>query len=171
MDTQKHINEQHLLDYFSGTLAPAQKQEVESWIQESEENKKMARDIEYIYFATDTLNTIKSVDSTLALGEVKEKINRKGDNKHSFIFWLQRIAAILVIPLLISTLYFATKQDPVEFIEIRTNPGMVAVVNLPDGSIRKSSQEIHGALNWREKLISPYKKISRSDSSSTHHLT
>ena len=133
MDTQKHINEQHLLDYFSGTLAPAQKQEVESWIQESEENKKMARDIEYIYFATDTLNTIKSVDSTLALGEVKEKINRKGDNKHSFIFWLQRIAAILVIPLLISTLYFATKQDPVKFIEIRTNPGMVAAVDLPDG--------------------------------------
>lgn len=59
MDTQKHIDKQLLLDYFSGTLAPAQKQEVESWIQESEENKKMARDIEYIYFATDTLNTIK----------------------------------------------------------------------------------------------------------------
>lgn len=134
MDTQKHIDEQALLDYFSGTLSPVQKQEVEAWIQETEENRKIARDIEYIYFATDTINTIKSIDSTKALKEVKVRFGKKENNKRSFILQLQRIAAILVIPLLISTLYYATKEEPVEFIEIRTNPGMVATVNLPDGS-------------------------------------
>ena len=135
MNAQKHIiDEQLLWNYFSGAITPDQKTVIESWIQESEENKKMAQDIEYIYFATDTLNIIKSVDSTSALKEVKEKINRKRDYKHSFIFQLQRIAAILIIPLLISTIYLATKKDPVEFIEIRTNPGMVATVDLPDGS-------------------------------------
>ena len=134
MDTQKHIDEQALLDYFSGTLSPVQKQEVEAWIQETEENRKIARDIEYIYFATDTINTIKSIDSTKALKEVKVRFSKKENNKRSFILQLQRIAAILVIPLLISTLYYATKEEPVEFIEIRTNPGMVATVNPPDGS-------------------------------------
>lgn len=134
MDTQKHIDEQALLDYFSGILSPVQKQEVEAWIQETEENRKIARDIEYIYFATDTINTIKSIDSTKALKEVKVRFSKKENSKRSFILQLQRIAAILVIPLLISTLYYATKEEPVEFIEIRTNPGMVATVNLPDGS-------------------------------------
>ena len=134
MDTQKHIDEQALLDYFSGILSPVQKQEVEAWIQETEENRKIARDIEYIYFATDTINTIKSIDSTKALKEVKVRFSKKENNKRSFILQLQRIAAIFVIPLLISTLYYATKEEPVEFIEIRTNPGMVATVNLPDGS-------------------------------------
>lgn len=134
MDTQKHIDEQALLDYFSGTLSPVQKQEVEAWIQETEENRKIARDIEYIYFATDTINTIKSIDSTKALKEVKVRFSKKENSKRSFILQLQRIAAIFVIPLLISTLYYATKEEPVEFIEIRTNPGMVATVNLPDGS-------------------------------------
>ena len=91
MDAQKHIiDEQLLWNYFSGAITPDQKTVIESWIQESEENKKMAQDIEYIYFATDTLNIIKSVDSTSALKEVKEKINRKRDYKHSFIFQLQR---------------------------------------------------------------------------------
>ena len=134
MDIQKHIDEQLLLDYFSGALTHTRRQEVEAWIQESEENKKMARDIEYIYFATDTINTIKSVDTVRALGEVKEKINQKRNRKHSFLFRMQRIAAVLVIPLLLSTIYLATKKEPVEFIEIRTNPGMVAAVTLPDGS-------------------------------------
>lgn len=134
MDIQKHIDEQLLLDYFSGALTHTRRQEVEAWIQESEENKKMARDIEYIYFATDTINTIKSVDTVRALGEVKEKINQKRNRKHSFLFWMQRIAAVLVIPLLLSTIYLATKKEPVEFIEIRTNPGMVAAITLPDGS-------------------------------------
>ena len=134
MDTQKHIDEQALLDYFSGILSPVQKQEVEAWIQETEENRKIARDIEYIYFATDTNNTIKSIDSTKALKEVKVRFSKKENSKRSFILQLQRIAAIFVIPLLISTLYYATKEEPVEFIEIRTNPGMVATVNLPDGS-------------------------------------
>lgn len=68
MDAQKHIiDEQLLWNYFSGVVTPDQKTVIESWIQESEENKKMAQDIEYIYFATDTLNIIKSVDSTSAL--------------------------------------------------------------------------------------------------------
>lgn len=48
MDTQNHIDEQLLLDYFSGTLSSTQQQEIETWLQASEENRKTARDIRYI---------------------------------------------------------------------------------------------------------------------------
>lgn len=134
MDTQKQIDEQLLLDYYSGALAASQREEVESWIQASAENRKMARDIEYICLAMCTLDTIKSVDVASALKVVKKRIDRKGNKIYVFMTWLQRIAAILLIPLLISTIYLATKEDPAGFVEIRTNPGMVAAVDLPDGS-------------------------------------
>ena len=49
MDTQKNIDEHMLLDYFSGSLSATQKQEVEEWLNQSEENRKIARDIQYIY--------------------------------------------------------------------------------------------------------------------------
>lgn len=132
MNTPKHIDEHILLNYFSSSLPPSQRQEVEEWLHESEENRKIARDIQYIYLASDTLDTIKKVDSTQALNIIKKRIN----NSHNtlYLVWIQRVAAILFLPLLISTTYFATKKEPVEYIEVRTNPGMVAAVNLPDGS-------------------------------------
>lgn len=132
MDTQKHIDEHILLDYFSGTLPSSQRQDVEEWINASEENRKIARDIQYIYLASDTLETIKKVDSAQALEKVKSRIVKT--RKVSYQVWIQRVAAILLLPLLISTTYLALKEEPVEYIEFRTNPGMVAKVNLPDGS-------------------------------------
>lgn len=48
--------------------------------------------------------------------------------------WGQRIAACLALPLLATTLYLILKNSPVEYVEIRTNPGMVAEANLPDGT-------------------------------------
>ena len=63
-----------LLDYFSGSLSATQKQEVEEWLNQSEENRKIARDIQYIYLATDTLQTIKGINSDQALVQVKKRI-------------------------------------------------------------------------------------------------
>ena len=129
---QKHIDEHILLSYYSGSLSADQKQEVEQWLLESEENRKLARDVQYIYMATDTLNTIKAVNSTKALEQVKTRLRKP--NKTNYLVWFQKVAAILILPLLISTIYFVTKKEPVEYIEIKTNPGMVATLNLPDGS-------------------------------------
>lgn len=129
---QKHIDENILLRYYADSLSADQKQEVEQWLQESEENRKLARDVQYIYMATDTLNTIKEVNSAEALEQVKKRF-RKPD-KTNYLVWFQKVAAILILPLLLSTIYFVTKKEPVEYIEIKTNPGMVAALNLPDGS-------------------------------------
>lgn len=132
MDTQKHIDEHTLLSYYSGTLSTEQRQEVDLWLQESEENRKIARDVHYIYMATDTLNTIKEVNSEDALIQVKKRFRKS--KKTGYLVWFQRVAAILILPLLISTIYFATEEEPVEYIEVKTNPGMVATLSLPDGS-------------------------------------
>lgn len=129
---QKHIDEHILLSYYSGTLSADQIREVDQWLDESEENRKIARDVHYIYMATDTLNTIKEVNSEDALIQVKKRFRKS--KKTGYLVWFQRVAAILILPLLISTIYFATEEEPIEYIEVKTNPGMVATLDLPDGS-------------------------------------
>ena len=75
MDKHKQINESILLGYFTGTLSIPLQQEVEDWISASEENKKIARDIQSICLATETLTCIRQTDSGTALNKVKSKIH------------------------------------------------------------------------------------------------
>lgn len=133
MDEQKHIDESTLLSYFIGNLTPLQKQEVEEWLAASEENRKMARDVQYICLATETLDTIHRTNAPKALGKVKKRLHTH--RPVSLFTWVQRIAAVMILPLLGTTLYFMLKKEPIEYVEIRTNPGMVATVNLPDGTM------------------------------------
>lgn len=132
MENLQDINESQLLSYFANTLSAEERREVEAWMDASEANKKLARDIYYLYFAADTLGAMRRADAPRALKAVKKRIKK---NHHLSMWnWIQRGAAVLFIPLLISTLYFAMRKAPAEFVEIRTNPGMVATVNLPDGT-------------------------------------
>ena len=87
MNMQKYIDEHILLSYYTGSLSADQKQEVEQWLQESEENRKLARDVQYIYIATDTLNTIKEVNSAEALEQVKKRFRKP--NKTNYLVWFQ----------------------------------------------------------------------------------
>lgn len=70
--------------------------------------------------AADTLNTIKEVNSAEALEQVKKRF-RKPD-KTNYLVWFQKVAAILILPLLLSSIYFVTKKEPVEYIEIKQIP-------------------------------------------------
>ena len=132
MDEQKHINESTLATYFNGRLLLSEQKEVEAWLKQSEENRKIARDVQFICFVTDTLDCIRQIDSQTALKKTKTKINKR--NKISWLIRLQHIAAILAIPLFMSTLYLILKEEPVEYVEVWTNPGMVALINLPNGT-------------------------------------
>lgn len=152
---QKQIDEHILLNYYIGSLSADQKQEVEQWLQESEENRKLARDIQYIYMATDTLTTIKEVNSVEALEQVKRRFRKP--NKTNYLVWFQRVAAILILPLLISTIYFVITKEPIEYIEIKTNPGMVAALNLPDGS--KVWLNSGSYLKYPQKFISDTRTV------------
>lgn len=133
MKDECYINESKLVSYFAGELSPEQRNEVEEWIHLSAENEKTARDIFQLFRAADTLDYMRQVDISAAFTKVKSRIKPR-HKKVSWLTWGQRIAACLVLPLLVSTLYLTLKSEPEEYIEIKTNPGMVAVANLPDGS-------------------------------------
>ena len=126
------IDESKLLRYFSGDLDPLEKKQVSSWINESEEHEKLAKDVGYIYSAIDTVCTIREIDAEKDLSIVHRKMAKQ--RWVSVLGWFQRAAAILFIPLLLSVIYNEIKEDTPQYMEVRSHHGMISSVDLPDGS-------------------------------------
>ena len=135
MNQNTHIDEALLLRYLEGEVTLTERQEVETWLASSEENRKLAKQVYYLSFATKTVDTLKRTDAQTALKKVRGRMKEK--QQRQLCQWTQRAAAFLAIPLLLSTLYLwfnVSGQDKVNFIEVRTNPGMITSVVLPDSS-------------------------------------
>lgn len=132
MNKDVHIDEALLLQYFNRELGVEEMDRVQSWIEACEANEKMAKDIYYIHFALDTVQTIRGIDAEDALSLVHRKIGKR--KSLSVWRWFQRIAAILFIPLLSVFVYNEFKPEPMRYGETRTNPGTITSVDLPDGS-------------------------------------
>lgn len=157
MNQNTHIDEALLLRYLEGEVTLTERQEVEKWLASSDENKKLAKQVYYLSFATKTVDTLKRTDAGAALKQVKNRIKKR--QQRQWGQWAQRAAAFLVVPLLLSTLYLwfnANGDHKVNFIEIRTNPGMITSTTLPDGT--------HVILNSNSTIIYP----SRFDEDSRH---
>lgn len=135
MNQNTHIDEALLLRYLEGKVTLTERQEVEVWLASSEENRKLAKQVYYLSFATKTVDTLKRTDAQAALKKVRGRMKEK--QQRQWWQWTQRAAAFLAIPLLLSTLYLwfnENSQETMECIEIRTNPGMITSVVLPDSS-------------------------------------
>lgn len=125
--------------YCSGEATAEECRQVEEWIKQSEENYRIAKQIHTLYLVTDTMQVLSKVDTEKALSSVCQKMSpRTIRPKVTVVTWLQRVAAILFMPLLIAFGIQNLKPRPVEvaqMIEVKTNPGMTTTVYLPDGSV------------------------------------
>lgn len=136
MDTLNiNITEDLLLHYCEGIVTEQEKTLVEEWILQSDENKQIAKQIYTIYLATDTMEVLNKVDTEKAL----DKVNNRLIGKKNVIWWewVRRVAAVLLIPLLVAYCisYFKSEPQQVQMIEVKTNPGMTTSVVLPDNSV------------------------------------
>lgn len=125
--------EERLLDYCEGKLSDDECKEVENWILSNKENENIAREIHELYWAVDTLNIMRKTDSEKALRKVRKAMFIKKTRK--ILFWLERTAAVMFIPLFVGYLLDLkeTKQEAT-FLEVKTNPGMITCFALPDGT-------------------------------------
>lgn len=128
-------------DYFSGKLNADGRKHVEDWINASEENRAVFLNAEKVWHALDLLEEMKKYDAGKALEKVHVKIERISyRRKKSFLFYWRRIAAILLLPLLIATIciYFSrtakTTTGPVVWQTISTPNGVKSQIQLPDGT-------------------------------------
>lgn len=124
-----------LFQYFEKELPPYRVSEVENWINSSPENLKVSEEVYSIFLATKALKTKHDVDTERAYKKVESKINRH--ILHRINNCLIRLAAVLFIPLLITTFFITNKSEcsSRQMISLKTLPGMTAKATLPDGTI------------------------------------
>lgn len=129
-----------LFRYYKGETSAEESSVVENWMEESKENRKLAKDIQRISFATDMSQVASRVDKEEELAKIHSKMGIKKNNRYLRISrWMQKTAAILFIPLLagwaLQTYLEREPQVIPQMIEVKTNPGMTASVTLPDSSV------------------------------------
>lgn len=132
----KNISESLLVRYFAGSTTDAERAAVEEWISSSEENRRTAEQVYYISFAADTIETMRRVDVAAARKRVHARI--AASRRRRIWSRLQRVAAMMFVPLLAATVYLllqrGTTELPVDYVELRTSAGMVSTVTLPDST-------------------------------------
>lgn len=135
MDIKENNIEALLPRYCEGIATEEERRLVESWIQESEEHRRIVKQMEMLYLAADTVHVMNKVNTEKALVKVKGK--RIGRGKVAWWEWAQRVAAVLFLPLLAAFFaqYYDGKGEAVQMLEARTNPGMTSSVVLPDSTV------------------------------------
>lgn len=121
--------------YCEGIATAEEQQRVKDWIQESEEHYRIVKQMEMLYLAADTIHVMSKVNTEKALVKVKGK--RMGKRIVPWWEWAQRVAAVLFLPLLTALLvqYYGGRDDVVQMLEAKTNPGMTTSVILPDSTV------------------------------------
>lgn len=126
--------EEILPRYCSGEATIEECRMVEEWIGQSDENYRIVKQMYTIDQVMGTVQMESKVDAEKALASVCGRMTKK--SKVNMFTLLQRVAAILFIPLLIvwGIEHFTPRTELAQMIEVKTNPGMTTTVDLPDGS-------------------------------------
>ena len=155
--------EELLPRYCEGRLSEGERLEVEAWMDESEENKRVATQTFALYLAVDTVQVMKKVDTEKALLKVKGKMSDREVRRIVWWEWAQRAAAILFIPLLTLFIWQNWKGDTgevAEMMEVKTSPGMTTSLTLPDGTIVYLNSE--SSLSNPSRFNGDFRKVTLS---------
>lgn len=139
MEHDKNITEALLLSFFRGETSEIESATIQEWIELSDENSQMAKDIYSIYCISSYEQTEDIIDVNVAFNSVKGRIAKKNNRvRRAQLFQLvQKIAVAIVIPLSLFTAYLLTKNpiNTVQYLEVTSKRGMVTKTVLPDSTI------------------------------------
>ena len=119
----------------TGNISPEEKLDFEKWVKQSEENKSLFQDYQKIW---QSASVIKEYDIEKAKLKTQIKINEKLKSNRGFFYYWQKIAAVLLIPIIVASAYFIFKNydQPSKFVEnIETPLSARTSFQLPDGSV------------------------------------
>jgi transmembrane sensor len=136
---EKNDIEIMILKKLDGLSSHEEDEFIRKWIAENEENKQLYKHIESTRMLFSRLNSMRRIDVNKARRRVKNQI-RDFRTIPDLWLWLQRIAAVLFIPLLLSVgVYWAIKkpfqQKIIPSREIQSAYGVRTKFTLPDGSL------------------------------------
>ncbi len=129
--------EELLPSWFEGTLTVEEKEKVDQWKNASAENRQILADFHRMWEGMEQLKRMKKYDSKKAI----QNLNAKIQKKRRFNGWkmFRRMAAILILPLVITTLYLSIhkiqlKDQTVAWHTLEIPAGMRSEFILPDST-------------------------------------
>lgn len=132
------VDDNILIKYLDGKASEDEQAEVKAWLAESPENEKTLEQLYFTLQVTDRLHVMQSVDPEMALVSFKSRIRKQNKKVSLHRTWslMQKIAAVLFIPVLVMSAYLFMQQgrERVRMVEVRTNPGVISKFDLPDGT-------------------------------------
>jgi transmembrane sensor len=136
MDSKKIL----ITRYFTGDASSEEIIEIQKWLNESKDNILYFRQLKNIWDNTENDPGIKMINIDSALNLVNKRIKFRSPKVNLWYYW-QKIAAILIIPLLlVNLLYFIYRstdktsyQEPI-YIELFAAFGTRSAINLSDGT-------------------------------------
>lgn len=129
-----NIIETLLPRYCTGQVTDIERQQVKNWMNESEENRRIVREHFVLYLTSGQ----KRVNVEKALCKVKQHMSPH--KRTTWLQWIQRIAAVLFIPVVAAATLLVYYQNGEESIspqiwKMNVKPGMTASLTLPDSTI------------------------------------
>jgi transmembrane sensor len=126
--------------YFTGEISENDRATIDSWRNESHDNEKEFLELQHAWNALSELHQMEQFDTFKALSKVHDRI-RKKEGRNWFIY-MQRVAAVLLIPVLVFSGFVVYKYRQVKEISqsklvwqtISTPPGVKAHFVLPDST-------------------------------------
>lgn len=153
-EEERYLIEHLLPNYFSGEINEEDRQKVIRWKNLSAENNKLFKEMAAVWESGKILSQMEQFHAKEAL----KKVNlRLACHVNPALSWgnIQRIAAVLLIPLLIYAGFLTfiqpketnTVSDEITWQKVKTTQGMISELVLPDGT--------HVWLNSETKLEYP----------------
>jgi ferric-dicitrate binding protein FerR (iron transport regulator) len=128
---------QHIIDYLENTLPADERKSFEAFLDKSPGLQQELKDIRHLREVLEELRFYRQTDPAKNWKELSKKIT-SDRYKRKFRHFIRNAAAVLTIPLLVSTfiLYMTKNSDtiPVEQIELVSANGLVTRVTLSDGT-------------------------------------
>jgi ferric-dicitrate binding protein FerR (iron transport regulator) len=130
--------EEIIIRYFQDNATAEEKAMLESWLKKNQDNQTEFESVRKTWDLASRLNKIHSVNVVSARKKVKRKIPEFRKSRGLFFYW-QRIAAVIILPLMISVagyICFLNQEPDDEIFQqtITSSYGTRNHLNLPDGT-------------------------------------
>ena len=136
--TKVNIQTEHIIAYLDGKLSKEDTDTFEKQMQDSPELQKEVDDLRFICDASQKLYLQEQIDVDKHWREVSRAMH-KNRFRQKIGRYFRYAAAILLIPTLISSVYFYQRayrleNQPIEQVVLSSAYGLISKVTLPDGS-------------------------------------
>lgn len=124
---------------YSGRLEPQQEEELQTWLKSSEGNSSDYHDMIKVLTYSDRLTAMKNIDADRDLLLVRKKLQTEV-NPGRWLQTFQRVAAILILPLLLFTIWTLSSVPKSQKLTVtmksaETSFGVRSQIQLSDGTL------------------------------------